>query len=191
MDWFKDTDLFDELKKGNEDVLKTFFETFYPVYVSFAYGYLDDRQESEDIVQEAFVRFWESRDTFHNVYYIRAFLYKTIRHKCLNVVRHKNVKSRYLSGMRIHAEFDTTGSAFFIDSIIREETSHMIYQEVQKLSEMGRKVIAFSMDGLSNEEIAERLGISINTVKTHKVRTYQQLRIRLNELKVLLGLILG
>lgn len=191
MDWLNDNSLFDELKTGNEDVFKAFFEAFYPMYVSFTYGYLDDKSESEDVVQEAFVQFWESRTIFNSIYAIRAFLYKTIRYRCLNIIRHRNVKIKHVKNSRAGLTFDSGSNAFFIDNIIREETSRMIYDEVQNLSEMGRNVITLSMEGLSNEEIADRLGMSINTVKTHKTRTYQRLRVKLDELKMLITFLIG
>lgn len=189
VDWLNDISLFKRLQAGDEEVLKSFFEDFYPVYVSFTFGYLNDKDECEDVVQDAFVQFWETRALFHSIYAARAFLYKTIRNKCLNIIRHRNIKIKHARSDAAKVPFDLEGGSFFIDSIIREETSRIIYEEVQGLSEMGKKVILLSMEGLSNEEIAERLGIAVNTVKTHKSRTYQQLRIRLNELKILLSFI--
>lgn len=184
-----DNILFEQLKKGDEGVLKEFFETFYPLYVAFAHNYVTNEQESEDLVQESFVMFWERRESFENIYYAKAFLYKTIRHKCLNFIRHRNVEQRHMENIH-NNNADIEKRAYFIDAIIKEESSRMIYEQIEQLSKMGRQVIALSLDGLSNEEIAETLGISINTVRTHKARTYQQLRIRLDELKTILMLVM-
>ena len=69
---------------------------------------------------------------------------------------------------------------FFIDAIIREESSLIISQAIEGLPEMGRQVLNMSVEGLSNQEIADVLGISINTVRTHKSRAYKVLRIVLS-----------
>ena len=58
----------------------------------------------------------------------------------------------------------------------------MIYSEINKLPEMGKKVLLLSLRENSNEEIAEILEIAINTVKTHKSRAYKVLRKNLGEL---------
>ena len=65
----------------------------------------------------------------------------------------------------------------------------MVYEEILKLSEVGRQVMLLALEGYSNDEIAEKLGISVNTVRTHEARAYQYLRGRLNELRILLLLL--
>lgn len=132
---FTDEAFFQKLQEGDEGKLKELFNDFFALFVAFARNYLGQDDTCEDIVQDTFVAFWEQRASFKNIYYVKAFFYKTIRHKCLNYIRH------------------------------------------QKL---------LALDGCSNDEIAEKLGISVNTVRTHKARTYQYLRERLGELRILL-----
>ena len=69
---------------------------------------------------------------------------------------------------------------FFIDAIMREESSLIISQAIEGLPDMGRQVLNMAVEGLSNQEIADVLGISVNTVRTHKSRAYKVLRIVLS-----------
>ena len=69
---------------------------------------------------------------------------------------------------------------FFIDAIVREESSLIISQAIENLPAMGQQVLNMAIEGLSNQEIADILGISINTVRTHKSRAYKALRIVLS-----------
>ena len=146
-----------------------FFRNYYPMFVSFA--------------QEAFVALLEQGCTFDNEYLAKGFLYKTLRNKCLNHLRHEQIRSRYAEMQAAHYKRERSekkSEEFFIDAIMREESSLIISQAIEGLPEMGRQVLNMSVEGLSNQEIADVLGISINTVRTHKSRAYKVLRIVLS-----------
>ena len=55
------------------------------------------------------------------------------------------------------------------DNVIEEEVYSMIYKAIDELAPQSKKVILLSLQELSNGEIAEQLGISINSVRTLKV----------------------
>jgi len=76
---------------------------------------------------------------------------------------------------------EETGESF-LEEVIRMEAYSEIYSEINKLPEMGKKVLLLSLRENSNEEIAKILEIAINTVKTHKARAYKVLRKNLGEL---------
>lgn len=160
-----------------------FFRTYYPMFISFARNYIPTQEVCEDLVQEAFVSLLEQGYTFENEYLAKGFLYKTLRNKCLNHLRHEQIRIRYAEEQIAHykREHDIKKSeSFFIDAIVREESSLIVSQAIEKLPHMGQQIINLAIDGLSNQEIADILGISINTVRTHKSRAYKALRIVLS-----------
>ena len=71
-----------------------FFRNYYPMFVSFARNFVQNREVCEDLVQEAFVALLEQGCTFDNEYMAKGFLYKTLRNKCLNHLRHEQIRSR-------------------------------------------------------------------------------------------------
>ena len=75
--------------------------------------------------------------------------------------------------------------------ILEEEVHAMVYDAIKDLSERSRRVVILTMEGLSNPEIAKELGVSVNTVKTIKLRAYRVLRERLKGIQWLLLLLLG
>lgn len=170
-------------RDGNAIQIQDFFESYYRMFVSFAYNYVRDRVVCEDQVQEAFISYLELDAEHFDENEAKKFLYKAIRNRCLNHLRHEGVMSRY--SLNQQEEYDRTKASdeFFIDSIMQEESSRIVINAIDKLPEMGRQVIELSVEGLSNDEIAERLRISVNTVRTHKARTYKMLRITLANLK--------
>ena len=64
------------------------------MFVSFARNFVQSREVCEDLVQEAFVALLEQGCTFDNEYLAKGFLYKTLRNKCLNHLRHEQIRSR-------------------------------------------------------------------------------------------------
>lgn len=75
--------------------------------------------------------------------------------------------------------------------LLEDEVHAMVYEAIKDLSEQSRRVVIMTMDGASNPEIAEQLGVSVNTVKTIKLRAYRVLRERLKGLQWLLLLLFG
>lgn len=168
-------------------IQKDFYTENFSHYLLFACRYITDEEISKDLVQEAFISYWKQQDNFADELSVKAFLYKTIRNSCLNQIRHHNIRNQYFNSL----PSDWESEDFFMENVIREEVSELILKEIYKLSEMSRKILLRSLDGLSNEEIAEELQISVNTVKTHKARSYITLRKNLEYLRYIVLLLGG
>jgi RNA polymerase sigma-70 factor (ECF subfamily) len=168
-----------KLENGVRIDLKDFFDVYYPELISFASRYIVNLIVREDIVQEVFISFWEKQRNFPNIYAVKAFFYTSTRNACLDYLKHSKVEEKYRIKNKIEEE-DTSES--FLEEVIKKEAYSEIYSEINKLPEMGKKVLLLSLRDNSNEEIAKILNIAITTVKTHKARAYKVLRKNLNEL---------
>ncbi len=164
-----------KLNDGVEVYLEDFFNSNYLRFNSFAFNYLFDKNECEDIVQDVFITFWEQKKIFSNLISVKAFFYTSIRNMCLNSIKHDLVKQKYFQ----ENQYKIESTEFFLEEILRKEAYGIIYDEINKLPLMERKVLLLSLKEYSNEQIACELGLKINTVKTHKSRAYQVLRKRL------------
>ena len=72
------------------------------------------------------------------------------------------------------------------EKIVEQEMLHVIYREIGRLTPAEQQVLMLALDGKSNGEIAEELGVTLATVKSHKAKSYEILRWRLKYLRVLL-----
>jgi RNA polymerase sigma-70 factor (family 1) len=167
-----------KLGDGEEISLRDIFDVYYPGLISFASRYISTLTVCEDIVQEVFISFWEKKKSFPNLIAVKAFFYISIRNSCLDFIKHSQVEDRY----RIQNRMEDEVSESFLEEVIRKEAYSEIYREINKLPEMGKKVLLLALRDNSNEEIARILNIAINTVKTHKARAYKVLRRNLSEL---------
>lgn len=164
-----------ELNKKNRKAFKTFFTDNFPSLVLFAGKYVENVDLATDIAQECFIRLWCSDISFVSLEKIKGFLYTTARNMALNQLKHKGVENFYIQYSKKESE------AFFRDQIIEEETYQLLYQAIRQLSSQTQKIILLSLQGLSNAEIADKLHISVNSVRKLKYNAYRKLRILLRD----------
>ena len=159
-----------------------FFKKYYTLFLSFACRYRLDKEEARDIVQDVFIAYWEQHENFDSVPATKAFFYRSISNRCLNFLKHEDVKSRYAE-----SQMETMESEEFIqESIIREEISFIIRKKIKQLTPREQEVLILSLQNKSNQEIADLLSLSLPTVKSHKMHAYARLRTELDELRFLL-----
>ncbi len=163
--------LLKQLAKGNSIVFKRLFEAYYHPLHGFAKKFINNNDICNDIVQESFVGLWSKRKEISNPNAIKSYLYSSVRYASLNFLRNEEIKSRNCEQILI-----LSLDCYYEDSLLEEEVHAQIYKAIKELSPQARKVIVLAMNGSKNAEIAEDLGISVNTVKTLKKRGYKFLR---------------
>lgn len=142
--------------------------------VMFASKYIADTDDVEDLVQETFVALWNNRNQLRSATAIKSYLYTTLRNKSLNFLRNsKSNKSNSDELLRLEADDD------FADEIIKEETFRLFYQAIDDLNENAKKVVLLTLEGYSRQDIAEEMGITIDTVKYHKKSALNKLKEKL------------
>ena len=163
------------LHKANGLAFKEIFKLYYHPLCMYAYRY----------VQDAFLNLWERRREFHALNAIRSFLYLSVRNACLNWLKHLAVRQRN------EMDFASFLQEELEDDCILEDTIHArLYVAIEELPDRAREIVLMSLKGASNPEIALNLGISLNTVKTVKLRAYRVLREKLKEINWLLVIFL-
>lgn len=171
------------LRANDQNAFEMIFRTWYSPLCNFAYSFLKDKDESEEIVQNAFVAFWEKRAQIQIDTSLKSYLYWSIRNACLNAIKHEKVK-------RAHADHTlSAGQAFeSAENTLSNELEERIEKAMMSLPEQCRLVFKMSrVEELKYAEIADQLGISIKTVENHMGKA---LRIMREELKDYLILVL-
>jgi DNA-directed RNA polymerase specialized sigma24 family protein len=77
----EDKILFNEIKNRNLKVYESLFSNYYPQLVKFAEGYLFDKQECEDIVQNLFVYFWENAEKINLGLSVKAYFFQSVKNR--------------------------------------------------------------------------------------------------------------
>ena len=179
------------MKTGNfvardKSFFKKIFDFYYLPVKSYAFRYVAHDGVAEDLTQDVFLKLWERRGDFNSPLAARSFLYTSVRNASLDHLKHQEVKRRNESQLRSrYTEKEDEGF------ILEEEVHTLIYNAIEALSQQARRVVILTMEGASNTEIAEKLNISVNTVKTVKLRAYKTLRVQLKGIQWVLPLLLG
>ena len=142
-------------------VFKAFFEGNFSSIVMFADKYLNDMEAAADVAQECFIQLWRGDMTFETEDKVRGFL---------NKLKHDSIVSQYVKRGMLESE------EYLRDNVIEEEVYSIVYKAIDELAPQSKKVILLSLQELSNGEIAEQLGISINSVRTLKQNAYKKLK---------------
>ena len=156
---------------------KAFFETFFiPVY-TLMQRYTGERELSRDFTQEAFVRVFEHWGEFETEENAKAFLYTVARRIYLDHCKHQKIENQYQNRVNEEEleEYD------FLKEVTQQEVSRILYDAVDKLPSQTRSIILLNLKGFNTTEVAERLGVSVNTIKSLKKSAYVTLRTLLSK----------
>ena len=143
-----------------------FFRKLYLPLGMYALRIVDDADVSEDLVQDAFMKAWLYLENGGEIDSFSSFMYRSVRNACLSYLRDRRE-------MLDESNIPEAGEEE-IDTSFRDAR---IWKAIDALPDKCREVFLMSKrDGLSNEEIAEELGISIKTVKNQMTKAYSRLR---------------
>ena len=165
---------FTGFKNGSEKALKNIFNKLYPTLVSFAVRQSIEVMQAEDVVQEIFNKVWQRRKQFENGNKLISFLYTSVRNKTINIKRDLKNRDRILADKRNSEEE-------FKDLLIEEEVNRLLYEAINSLPDRQKEVIDFILQGYTLPEIAEKTNLSLNTIKTHKLRALKDLNNKLKD----------
>lgn len=166
----------------DRDNYKKIFDQHYQSLVVFGNRFLYTVGESEDMVQEVFVDLWENKNDFPNDIALKVFLYKAVRNKCYNIIKHHKVKEKYAQEVKNSIHDDN----YFLKQIIEEEIVVQLYKAIEALPKRKVEIIKLSLKGFSNQDIADELEIKLQTVKTMKSQAYKILKEQFQNLEKLI-----
>jgi len=154
------------------------FKKYFAPLCHFAWQLTGDKMKAEDIVQDVFVAFLEHK---HGVARadnaIKNYLYSSVRNACYNIGRDARIEGRYFS----LNPWSPIEESTVVAQMIRSEVMNEVHHIVAAMPKACRKIFQLGyLEGWSNAKIAEKLQVSINTVKTQKKRGLKILKIRLN-----------
>lgn len=178
MDYTDEIQLLDQLRDADEQAFAHVFHQYYKRVCLFALSFTADDKEAEDVARDAFVRVWNSPKDFKSVAHLRSVLYLAARQVGVN---YQTARNRSKHRDQVYAAEQDTVQESQLQQIIYAEAMSELYTAIQELPEQARKVItATYLEGKSNQEAADELNLSLQTIKNHKLRALSILRQRLD-----------
>ena len=161
-----------DLKAGDEQALKAIFEQLQPGVYRFLWLKLNSVEIAEDLVQETFLRLWQTRTRLHLEGSLEAFVYRIAANLARDEARKREPRGE---NERLAEVFPANESAESLAETNQLKT--IIESIVAKLAEAPRTAFVLSRyQGLSHKEIAEVMDISVKTVEKHVGRALLEIK---------------
>ena len=164
------------LIEGDEDAFCELYATYKNRLIYFAMRFLKSREYAEDVFQDAFTVVWQSRRFINPDASFSSYLYTIMRNRILNQLRNAANEEKLNESILSHALDYTEDTK---REVILNDLKSLISHALQQLTPRQREIFEMSREAqLSHKEIADKLGISINTVQEHistslkLIRTY-------------------
>lgn len=157
--------LLQALQKGNEDAFEVLFNTYSQRLYYVAFQYLNDREETLEIVQEVFLKVWLNRENINPELPFIPYIIRIAKNLILNKAKKKLVENAYISFL----EYKNDLSSFPTEEqVLFNEVSEIVNRLIDKFPPRRKEIFVLSRrSGLSVREIAQTLHISESTVENH------------------------
>lgn len=168
----KDTVL--ALKNGDHAAFERIFLFYFNKVKYFINGFVKSKSDAEELAQDVFVRIWTSRDSIDPSRNFNTYIYISARNSTMNFLRHKYVRDSFAADqMKAGAEECASGE----DMVMAREVDLLVDMALMKMPPQRKAIYEMNRrEGLSNDEIAERLNISKKTVENQMSLVLKELK---------------
>lgn len=150
---------------GDEDAFCELYAAYKNRLLYFAMKFVKSREFAEDIFQDAFTVVWQSRRFINPDASFSSYLYTIVRNRVLNQLRdmsNEDQLKEHILSQAVDASNDTKSE------ILLNDLKEIIGRALEQLTPRQREVFKMSRDlQMSHKEIADALGVSVNTVQEH------------------------
>ncbi|UOE51331.1 RNA polymerase sigma-70 factor [Mucilaginibacter sp. SMC90] len=173
---YRDEGLF-PLNMGEEAAFERTFKAYHAPLRYYCEQLTGADDASEDIVSHLFLKLWQKQVVFENTEHAQAYLYRSAKNACLNFIRNEK---RADENKEIILSETPEVSDNYLNTFIQTEVWAELYRAIEGLPSQCCKVITMSyLEGMSNQEIADEMDLSLQTVKNYKLRGLTILKDRL------------
>lgn len=169
----EDHALFLLIKKRDKQAFTVVYQKYHGYLYALAYKYLKSTQMAEDAVQHVFVKLWDTTKNIEIEINLKNYLYTMTKNYILNKIRDNKeaVSINYINAQKEIADDD------FLNEIEERQLHDLLYNGIEKLPPQKKEICRRKLEeNQSNQEIADEMGISVNTVKSHYQESVKMLR---------------
>ncbi|GAB1415424.1 RNA polymerase sigma-70 factor [Paludibacter sp.] len=161
------------LSEGDQKAFEVLFLHYHPKLVYFITGFIKNNEQARDMAQDIFLSIWNDKEKFSQVKSFKAYLFKMAKNVICNYYDHIVVDEKFVAEQLARpAEFENSE-----DIIIARQLQDMIDIAVSRMPPQRKQIYTMSrIDGLSNNEIAEKLNINKRTVENHLTAALADIR---------------
>ncbi|NLZ93970.1 MAG: RNA polymerase sigma-70 factor [Firmicutes bacterium] len=155
------------------------FDAIYNQYChklyQFVFMFLKQKEDAEEIVQDVFIKIWESRGKIDIYASFESFLFTIAYNATMSLLRKRMSETKSREYLKSLQQFSSAEQV--IDEIQYKELKHKVESLLKQLTPRQEEIYRLSREeGLTHTEISQKLNISESTVNNHLVRTLKFLK---------------
>lgn len=167
--------LLEKCRQDDQNAFNTVFGRYFESVYTYALRHVQDRAIAEELAMDVLFRFWQRRATIASDTNIPAYLFTSVKNGLADHWRKKELVTLPL--MHIEQSLKSRPADYELNN---RELQQLYQQSVNALSPQCREVFKLSREEeLTYPQIAERMNLSVNTVKTHMLSALKGMRLKL------------
>lgn len=169
--------ILNELRNGNSRAFDYVFNEYHALLTRFAFSFVKDQDQADNLVQEVLIKLWEKRESLTNIDNLGAYLMTMVRNQSIDLIRKEKASYKIFQNLHPEESGNTTE-----EQISKNEFEEKLLQSLLKLPERCRMAFEMSrFDGISNKDIAQKMEITVKGVEALIGRSLKLLRTELEE----------
>lgn len=170
----RESEYLEKLGQGDHKSFDALFMLYHPRVKNFLKGFIKDEEEACDMAQDIFFKVWTNRESISKVSSLKAYLFRMARNMVYDYYEHSLVKESYEQKLQSSCSAYTD---LIEEDIYAKELSILIDIAIEQMPEQRRRIFKMNRkEGLSNEEISQKLQINKRTVENHVTQALADLR---------------
>ncbi|MDO6430075.1 RNA polymerase sigma-70 factor [Flavitalea sp. BT771] len=168
-------ELLRKITAGDENAFRSLFDLYKNNLFDYLIGIVKSRQVAEELVMDIFLKLWLGREWIADIEHIEPFIKKVAYNKAIDFLRYaaRNQKLQHIIAREMAGEVDRSLEM----QLLEKDYQHIIQEAVRQLSPQRRLVYTMSREkGMTHDEIARELNLSIHTVSNHTKEALRSIR---------------
>ena len=166
--------LVSRIRQNDKDAFKSLYNRYSKKIYFFSLKYLKNRVEVEELVQSVFINVWCNRKFLDASFPVKSYIYKSAVNFIYNYLKKTAIRNRFIESEILKGE---THSDLTYEQVFFRDLERTIISVVETLPSQQQKIFRLSRyEGLTHQEIAEKLDISVRTVENQIYRALKMIR---------------
>jgi RNA polymerase sigma-70 factor (ECF subfamily) len=165
------------LKSADLEIFELLYKEYYVLLCIIAERIVRNPEDAEEVVSDVFIKLWNNKDSIHTINSLKAYLIKAVQNTAINYLHRHDYKHITERIDQLSLELLTWDDDYLLGQLYEKEIGIILNREINSLPKGCREIFLLSRDEeLSYKEIAQRLGITVNTVKSQMKVALSRLR---------------
>lgn len=184
---FDEYSVWRDFKNGDVDAYALIYQKYFFVLFNYGKKISQDHELIKDCIQELFIKIWNNRDNLAETTSIKYYLFTSLKRKLLDVLRKPQLDLVTDQGEYSEDSFDILELADYTDEQTSSPQRDKVIKALTLLSQHQQKLLDLKFQkNLSNKEIADELGITIQSVYNAVFKALRSIRKQLSSLTILM-----